>query len=143
MRVYIKRIDKTLPLPTYQTDGSVGFDLFVREDTHIPSKSVALIPGNVIVKVPEGYMLTIASRSSTPRKKGLMLPHGIGVIDQDYHGPEDEVLIQVYNFTDEDTKVERGDRIAQGLLIRVDKMEFEESDEDFKIMSRGGYGSTG
>ncbi|MBD3270074.1 dUTP diphosphatase [Candidatus Peregrinibacteria bacterium] len=142
-KVYIKRIDKDLPLPKYHTDGSVAFDLLARETTSIKKGDIALIPGNVIVKVPNGYMLTVVPRSSTPRKKGLLIPHGIGVIDQDYHGPEDEVLIQVLNFTDAEVIVEKGERIAQAVLVRIDKFEFEEVDDDIIKISRGGLGSTG
>ena len=90
LKVKIKRIDSTLPLPAYETDGSVGFDLLARADTVIAPQTIGLIPGNIIVEVPKGYMLMVASRSSTPRKKGLMKPHGIGVVDQDFCGPQDE-----------------------------------------------------
>lgn len=141
MKVKIKRLDKDLPLPKYETDGSVGFDFLARAETVIPPRSLALVPGNIIVEVPEGYMLTVAARSSTPRKMGLLTPHGIGVIDHDYCGPEDEIKIQVYNFTDEEVTVGRGDKIAQGLFVRVDKMVWEET-EDLQRVSRGGFGST-
>lgn len=141
MRVKLKRIDKSLPLPIYETKGSVGFDLLTRTEITIAANSIELIPANVIVEVPEGYALIIASRSSTPRKHGLTKPHGIGVIDQDYCGPEDEVKIQVFNFTSEPVTVPKGSKIAQGLFVRVDRCEFEEVDEIQKE-SRGGFGST-
>ena len=137
----IKRIDKDLPLPVYETAGSVGFDIIAREKTEIPSKEIKLVPGNIIVEVPEGYMLMVASRSSTPKKKGLTPPHGLGIIDHDYCGNEDEIKIQVYNFTDEPVIVERGEKIAQGVFIKIDKLEWEEVDEMLKD-SRGGFGST-
>lgn len=141
MKVKIIRIDKDLPLPRYETAGSIGFDILAREETTVLPGKIALIPGNIIVEVPKGYMLTIASRSSTPIKKGLLTPHGIGVIDHDYCGPEDEVKIQVYNFTDEPVKIMRGDKVAQGLFVRVDKFEWDEMNEINKD-SRGGFGST-
>lgn len=141
MNVKIFRIDKDLPLPVYETDGAVGFDLLAREDTDIPAKEIALIPANVIVETPKGYALLITSRSSTPRKKGLTQPHGLGVIDQDYCGEKDEIKIQVQNFTDETVKVERGEKIAQGLFVRCEKMEFEEIDK-VESQTRGGFGST-
>ena len=78
LTVTIKRIDKSLPLPTYATAGSVGFDLLCREDREISPRSLGLIPGNVIVQTPPGYMLMITLRSSTPRRKGLLIPHGLG-----------------------------------------------------------------
>ena len=141
MKVKIKRIDKSIPLPVYQTKGSVGFDISARQDTIVPPKSIALVPGNVIVETPPGYMLLIALRSSTPRKKGLHKPHGIGVIDNDYCGDDDEVKVQVFNSTDKEVVVEKGERIAQGIFVRVDKFEWEETNSMGK--SRGGFGSTG
>lgn len=141
MKVKIKRIDKSLPLPVYETGGSVGFDILARETVTIIPGTIELIPGNIIVEVPEGYMLAVASRSSTPKKKGLTPPHGFGVIDRDYCGPEDEVKIQVYNFSGSPVTIERGEKIAQGVFVRVDKFEWEES-EEMQKQSRGGFGST-
>ena len=108
-KVRIQRVDKSLPLPVYETAGSVGFDLLARETVTIAPGNIELIPGNVIVEVPMGYMLAVASRSSTPRKKGLTQPHGFGIIDHDYCGPQDEVKIQVYNFSATAVTVERGE----------------------------------
>ena len=142
MKVKLQRIDKALPLPIYETSGSVGFDLLAREDYTIDPGKIELIPSNVIVECPQGYMLAIASRSSTPRKKGLTMPHGFGVIDKDYCGPEDEIKIQVYNFTDQAVTIHKGDKIAQGIFVRVDTFEFVEVDH-IKDSSRGGFGSTG
>jgi dUTP pyrophosphatase len=142
MHAKIKRIDTDLPLPQYETKGSVGMDLLARETTTIEPKAIGLIPGNIIVETPAGYMLMIASRSSTPRKKGLMFPHSIGVIDQDYCGEADEILIQVYNFTDTAVTIERGEKIAQAIFVRVDQAELLEVTE-MSDVSRGGFGSTG
>lgn len=141
MKVNIKRIDKSLPLPVYETHGSVGFDLLARVEMTIEPNKIELIPANVIVEVPDGYSLIVASRSSTPRKMGLSEPHGIGIIDQDYCGNEDEVKIQMLNFTNSPVTVKKGDKIAQGLFVRVDRLEFTEVD-DMKKASRGGFGST-
>jgi len=142
MKIKIKRVDDSLPLPKYETAGSVGFDFVAREDTIIEAKKVGMVPGNVVVEVPVGYMLMVSLRSSTPRKKGLLMPHGIGVIDRDYCGPEDEIKVQVYNFTDASVEIKRGDKIAQGIFVRIDKFEWEEVDK-IKEKSRGGFGSTG
>ncbi len=142
MKVQIKRVDKSLPLPVYETDGSVGFDIVCREDTIVQAKAIARIPGNVVVKVPEGYALVVALRSSTPMKKSLMKPHGIGIVDNDYCGNGDEILVQVYNFSDALVEVRRGEKIAQGVFVKVEKAEWEEVDE-MNEKSRGGFGSTG
>ena len=143
MQIKIKRIDSHLPLPGYQTPGSVAFDLYARESVVIPPWKPTIIPANVIIEVPAGYFLMLASRSSTPIKKNLMVANGIGVIDQDYHGDKDEIGIQVLNFSQEDVTIEKGERIAQALLVKIAKViEFEEV-ESIKKESRGGFGSTG
>lgn len=142
MRVKIRRIDKGLPLPAYHSAGAAGFDLLCREDCTIASGEIALLPANVVVETPPGYMLLIAARSSTPRRKGLSVPHGIGVIDSDYSGDGDEIRVQVYNFTDAPVTVARGERIAQGVFVRVDTAMWNEVDA-MDTPTRGGFGSTG
>lgn len=141
-QIAIKRLDKSLPLPEYQTHGSVGFDIASSQQITIQPQQIALIPTNLVIKVPQGYMLMLVSRSSTPRKKGLIKPHSIGIIDQDYCGDTDELKIQVYNFTDQAVTIEPGERIAQGIFVPVLKAEFIEVDSH-NSNSRGGFGSTG
>jgi len=142
MEVSIQRIDSTLPLPQYHTAGSAAFDFVTRETTVIPPKSFGLVPGNIIVKVPEGYALLILPRSSMPRKKGLICPHSLGLIDHDYHGEKDEIFVQVQNTLDQPVTVERGERIAQGLFVKIDRAEWQEVD-GHNAKTRGGFGSTG
>lgn len=142
MKVKIKRLDSAVKLPEYQTAGSVCFDLEAREDRTIEPGQIDLIPTGLVVETPPGYMLLLASRSSGPKKHGLMMPHGIGIIDQDYSGDEDELLIQMYNFTKEPVTVKQGTRIAQGGFVRIDRGEWDEV-EGSMGSSRGGLGSTG
>ncbi len=141
LNVRIMRIDPELPLPTYETPGAVGFDLLARVETTVEPGRIGRIPANVVVETPPGYMLLVAARSSLPGRKGLSVPHGIGVIDQDYCGANDEVLVQVYNFTDAPVTVARGDKIAQGVFVRVDRARWDEADFTHR-QSRGGFGST-
>src|SRR6266516_4190443 len=141
LQVAIKRVDTDLPLPTYATAGSVGFDLLCREDTEIEPRTIELIPSNVIVRIPEGYMLLLTLRSSTPRRKGLLIPNGVGIIDQDYCGEGDELMVQVYNFRNEAVLVRRGERIAQGMFVPIMHVQWHEVDE--MGQGRGGFGSTG
>ena len=142
MLVSIKRLDKSLPLPQYHTTGSAAFDLSAKIETVILPKQLARIPSGLIIGTPHGYVLTLAARSSLAAKKGLMLANGIGTIDSDYCGPEDEILISVYNFTDQTVTVEKGERIAQGMFLKVEQGEWREVDE-ITEKSRGGFGSTG
>ena len=143
MKVQIKLVDTSLPLPAYHSDGAVAFDLYARITTTIVPMSPTIIPANIIVKVPEGYALILASRSSTPIKKGLMIANGIGIIDQDYHGDKDEIGVQVLNFASTSVTVKKGERIAQAMLVKITKV------EDFEVVSRiakksrGGFGTTG
>lgn len=142
IRVKIVRVDKTLPLPEYHTNGSVAFDLYTRIDAIIAPKEIARIPANVIIQTPPGYMLVVVPRSGTPRKYGLSIPQGIGIIDQDFCGPEDELMLQLYNFTNEPSTIPRGTRLAQAVLVKIALAEFEEVSE-IASQSRGGFGSTG
>jgi len=141
LQVGITRIDPSLPLPSYGSAGAAGFDLYCRLDIAIEPGALARLPTNVILAVPDGYFLMVALRSGTPQRKGLLSPHGVGIIDQDYRGPEDEVLVQVYNFGGETVRISRGERIAQGLLAPIERCEWEE--RPAAAASRGGFGSTG
>lgn len=142
MKIKIKRIDDTLPLPAYQTAGAAAFDIYSRVAMEIAPHTVARIPTNLIIATPPGYMLAVVPRSSTPVKKGLSIPHGIGVIDSDYCGPTDEILYQVYNFTEQTVTIERGERVGQAAFVRVDQMEWDEVTE-MAAPNRGGFGTTG
>lgn len=142
MNLKIKRIDKSLELPEYKTKGAVGFDLTAREEVVVKPFEVTLIPLNIVVKVPKGYSLLLFSRSSTPLKKGLMVANGVGVVDWDYSGEEDEIKLAVLNFTKKQVKIEKGERIAQALIVKVLVPKFTEV-KKMDAKSRGGFGSTG
>ncbi len=142
MDIKIKRIDKSLPLPEYKTVGSIAFDLYSREEIKIEAKSLALLPSNFIIQTPESHGLILSARSSLAKKKGLMLANGVGTIDRDYCGENDEILISVYNFTDNQVLVEKGERVAQGMFVRIDQGNWNEVDK-MAENDRGGFGSTG
>lgn len=141
-KLIFKKIEKDLPSPEYKTEGSIGFDLVARVETVIPSFEVKLIPLNVVVKIPKGYGLFLLPRSSTPLKKQLLIPNGVGIIDQDYCGEEDELMLQVLNFSKKDVVVARGERIAQCVIVKVDQSVLAET-KKMSGKSRGGFGSTG
>lgn len=139
--VRIRRLDPSIALPSYQTAEAAGFDLAASMDVIIPAGEVRLVPTGLVIQAPHGYFLGIFARSSTPLKRGLMVANGVGVIDPDYAGPEDEIKVQVLNFTREPVVVSRGDRIAQGIFIPTLQVEWEEGET--RGISRGGFGSTG
>jgi|SRR3990172_166527 len=141
MKVKIYLLDKSLPLPEYQTKGAVAFDIYAREETIINPREVKLVPTNLIITTPPGYMLMLAARSSTPLKKGLIMMNGVGVIDQDYCGPTDEIKIQLYNITNESVTINRGERIAQGIFVKIELADWQNF-SPAGIANRGGFGSS-
>jgi dUTP pyrophosphatase len=138
----IKRIDKELPLPEYQTDGSAAFDLYSRISVTIQPGETVDIPLNVVIETNPTQVLLLCLRSSTPKKYGITMHNSPGVIDSDYCGNDDEIMLRAYNFTKETTFINRGDRIAQGLFVFVYKAAWTEVD-DMDRENRGGFGSTG
>src|SRR3954449_2481598 len=89
---------------------------------------------------PPGWSLLVALRSSAPRRHGVIQPHGVGIIDQDYRGPEDEVRIQLLNFTQTTASIPAGTSLAQGVLVRSEQASIVTRVPDGP--SRGGFGST-
>ncbi len=142
MRLKITRLDPTIPLPAYGTDEAAGFDLAAASDITIGPGQIALVRTGLIIEVPTGHFLAIFARSSTPLKRGLVVANGVGVIDPDYSGPNDEVMIQVLNFTKADVVVRRGDRLAQGIVLPAPRVMWNEV-EEIREVTRGGFGATG
>jgi len=142
MRLQIKRLQPGIDLPEPATGRAAGFDLAAAADMEIPPRSIRLVGTGLVIAVPDGYFLGIFARSSTPLKRGLMVANGVGVIDADYCGPEDEIKIQVLNITDAPVKVARGDRLAQGIVLPCPRVEWNEV-EEMTVPTRGGFGSTG
>ena len=141
MIIKIKRFDKTLPLPEYKTKGAAGIDLYTREDTVVKAKSFGNITLNVAIEIPKDTFVMLLARSST-HKKGLMPANGVGIGDEDFKGDNDEYTFLVYNPTDDDVLVEKGDRVAQIILMNLERVDIEEVDH-LGNENRGGLGSTG
>jgi len=142
MRLKIKRLDSTIPLPAYGTDEAAGFDLAAAHDITVRPREIALVRTGLVIEVPTGHCLAIFARSSTPLKRGLQVANGVGIIDSDYNGPADEVMIQVLNFTNADVEIRRGDRLAQGIILPAPRVRWQEVAEIQQVI-RGGFGATG
>jgi dUTP pyrophosphatase len=140
MEVPILRLRDRTPAPTYATPGSVGFDLSTAEAADIDPGAIALVGTGLVIATPPGWCLLVSLRSSTPRKFGVLQPHAIGVIDQDYCGPEDELRLQLLNFTSAPVHIPADSRIAQGVFLRSERATW--SAHDPAPQSRGGFGST-
>ncbi|HEY3830609.1 MAG TPA: hypothetical protein VGL57_15575 [Solirubrobacteraceae bacterium] len=141
MDVPLLRLPSSTREPTYATPGSVGFDLSTAEPADIEPGAIALVGTGLVVATPPGWCLLVSLRSSTPRKFGVLQPHAIGVIDEDYCGPEDELRLQLLNFTAAAVHIPADSRIAQGVFVRTERAEW--SAHDPARDSRGGFGSTG
>ena len=140
--VRIKRLFPSVSLPRYESDGAAAFDLAAAAEMIVEPGRVALVPTGLVIEVPTGMFLAIFARSSTPLKRGLMVANGVGIVDEDYCGPDDEVKIAVLNFTAAAVRVAAGDRLAQGMLLPVNRVTWQDTDV-LRKESRGGFGSTG
>jgi dUTP pyrophosphatase len=141
MNIKIKRFDKDLPLPKRQTEGAAAFDLTAREAVTIAPGAIGYVPLNVAIETPADHFLLVAARSGT-HKKGIMMANGIGIIDPDYSGDEDEIKAAYFNFSKEPVAIEKGERIAQGTFVKISHPDWEEMDE-MPNKTRGGFGTTG
>ncbi len=138
--VRVKRLDPRVPLPAYHTPGAVGFDIAVREGGTLAPGERRLFKTGLVVHVPPGYGLFLFPRSSNT-KKGITFGNAVGVIDQDFCGPEDELRLALHNVGAEPYDVEPYERLAQGVFLPVLKPAFEEGEMD--APNRGGFGTTG
>lgn len=141
MKVKIKRLDKSLPLPAYQTPGAAALDLYSRETIVIKPQEVGQIKLGVALALPKGAFGLLASRSST-YKMGLMPANGIGIMDSDFGGDEDEWRFLAFNYTKRPVTIEKGTRVAQFLIFKYEKIKLEEV-ATLGNPTRGGIGSTG
>jgi dUTP pyrophosphatase len=142
MEIAFRRLSLDVPVPEYKTPGAAAFDLAVIEEAILAPGERKLLRTGLVVKVPAGHVLILAPRSSNA-KKGIQLANGIGVIDQDYCGPEDELRLFLVNIGSASYTVEKGERIAQGMFFPVTKGTFTEPMNWNVENNRGGFGTTG
>ncbi len=141
MKVKIKRFDKTIDLPSYKTLGAACIDLYSRETIAIKAHEVGLISLNIAIQIPKDHFGVLLARSST-HKMGIMAANGIGIIDSDYCGDNDEISFAALNFTDREVTIEKATRVAQLMVLTCKQMEIIEVSK-LKNKDRGGFGSTG
>lgn len=125
----------------HKTNGAVAVDLSSRIEVTVKPKEIVYIPMNVAIKIPDGYFIMQAPRSST-HKLGLMGINGVGIFDRDYCGDTDEYHFAAYNYTDKAVTIEKATRLVQLLLIKCENFEIDEVDK-MDDVSRGGFGTTG
>lgn len=129
-------------IPEYQTSGSAGMDLASASDEPIVLESgeQALIPTGIYIELPIGYEAQIRPRSSIATKHGIIIPNAPGTIDSDYRG---EIKVCLRNTGNLPYCIDKGDRIAQMIVAKYEKVEWLNTEELTESDRQGGFGSTG
>lgn len=145
LKIFIQKIPqaKDLPLPEYMTPGSSGMDLFanVFDDEYLEPGKVMLISTGIRISLPPGYEAQIRPRSGLAIKHQVTVLNSPGTIDSDFRGIIGVILI---NFGDKTFVIKRGMRIAQMVISKVEKIEWEVvKDLDNTDRGSGGFGHTG
>lgn len=141
MRVKIKQLHPDALIPQYQTLGAAGFDLHALEDYKLSAGERALVKTGLAFELQIGFELQIRPRSGLALKNGISVLNAPGTIDSDYRG---EVGVLLINHSKEDFAIKKGDRIAQGVVARYERVEFEVCEElGESARGAGGFGSSG
>jgi dUTP pyrophosphatase len=131
------------PLPQYETGGSAGMDLRASLEASIVLQPLEriLVPTGLYIELPPGFEAQIRPRSGLSIKKGLTLVNTPGTIDSDYRG---EIKLVVVNLSGEPQFIEPGERVAQMVIARYERISWEEVEELSETdRGAGGFGSTG
>ena len=147
MELKIQRIDKTLPLPRYPSDGAAGIDIYAAEDMTIFSKDPTAVPTGIKVQVEQGYEIQVRPRSGLSAKEGITVVNSPGTIDSDYRG-EVFVILQIIgddlSGIEKSYNITKGERIAQLVVKPAPQAQIIEVEELNKtIRGEGRFGSTG
>jgi dUTP pyrophosphatase len=145
IKVKIKRLrdGDDIALPKYMTAHSAGMDLYahIDESIKVQPMSRVLVETGISIALPDGYEAQIRPRSGLAIKHGISLVNSPGTIDADYRG---EIKVILINLGDTAFTVERGERIAQMVIHRVSRVEWDEVDShDETERGEGGFGHTG
>ena len=142
-KVLIKKLNPTVELPAYKTEGASGMDLMalVKEPINLKPNSSCLVPTGLAVAFSSDFEIQIRPRSGLAAKNSISVLNTPGTIDSDYRG---EIKVILFNHGRSDFLINNKDRIAQMILTPVIKMEFEKTDDLPKtVRGEGGFGSTG
>ena len=139
----IRMISKSGRIPEYKTEGASGMDLkaYLSQPVTLHPMERMLVPTGIYMELPPGYEAQARARSGLAIKHGIGLVNGIGTIDSDYRG---ELCIPLINWGSEDFVINDGDRIAQLVIARYEKVEVELTDSiEETERGEGGFGHTG
>jgi len=143
MIMKVIRLEHNRHLPEYKTEGSSGMDLYAAIEKEITLKPLerVLIPTGIKIEIPIEYEAQIRARSGLSVKHGITLINAVGTIDADYRG---EICIGLVNLSNEEYTIKPDDRIAQLVIMKVEKAQIEVTAElGSSSRGEGGFGSTG
>ena len=143
VKVLIKKLNPSVQLPSYKTDGASGMDLmaFIKKPINLEPGKSCLVSTGLSVAFPQKYEIQIRPRSGLAAKNNISVLNTPGTIDSDYRG---EIKVILFNHSGDNFIIENNDRIAQMVLTPIIKMELEETNElPESIRGEGGFGSTG
>lgn len=133
-------------LPKRSTKNSAGYDFINPERVEIPPYKIGdkpiFIPTGVKVYMPDDEFLMLVNRSSNPKKKFLVIPNSVGIIDSDYVDSPDnegEIMFAFYNLSNETVVIEAGEKLGQGIFLHYEITD----DDNAEGKRKGGWGSTG
>ena len=143
VKVFIKKLNPSVQLPSYKTSGASGMDLmaFIEKPIELKPGKSCLVPTGLSVAFSKEYEIQIRPRSGLAAKNNITVLNTPGTIDSDYRG---EIKIILFNHGSENFIINNNDRIAQMVLTPIIKIELEETNElPESIRGEGGFGSTG
>ncbi|MEA1913353.1 MAG: dUTP diphosphatase [candidate division WOR-3 bacterium] len=140
LTIPIRRLDKTLSIPCYQTEGSSGLDLYASRECILGPGDFKIISTGIALEIPLGFEGQIRARSGLASKYGIGVLNSPGTIDSDYRG---EIKVILFNLGRDKFQIKKGDRIAQLVISRVVKIQLKEA---WKLegteRNNQGFGST-
>lgn len=144
--INIKKTDKNAKIPTYGSEFAAGADLYAV--IHNEENRVEILPGEtafidtgIVMEIPNGYVGLVYARSGLSCKQGLAPANKVGVIDSDYRG---NIMVALYNQSNETRIVSKGDRIAQIIIQPVEQFGFKVTENlSNTVRGNGGFGSSG
>ena len=139
--VKVKPLVDDLELPKYETMGSAGMDVRSTEDLILKAGERKLVKTGISVKIPSGYHIDVRARSGLALKHGITVLNGVGTVDEDFTG---EIGVILINHSNIDFEIKKGDRIAQIVLLKTQRIEWQYVNElPTTDRGSGGFNSTG
>ena len=143
VKVLIKKLNPSVQVPSYKTNGASGMDLmaYVQKPINLKPGKSCIVPTGLSIAFPQKYEIQIRPRSGLAAKNNISVLNTPGTIDSDYRG---EIKIILFNHGNENFIINNNDRVAQMVLTPIIKMELEETNElPESLRGKGGFGSTG